>query len=228
MAAGEGLEMDYRMLDDFVLLNKSVATAIEALQRLGAHPGLSRDGFPVYQAYLRGHLADANVYILETLHESEEETSGTAYRESRDFEKKIRDPDDCYLDVLNRERERRQQGLPSLIDIRLKDRSTIGGVIEAETEGSNVETSEDTGEDEDTEPEDGETRRQRIIARVNALCTENTMTKQELYGFLGGSMAERWRRFVQAEPDNAWNHALPQMFERLCQVLGVSVVEILR
>jgi len=40
-----------------------------------------------------------------------------ANRERVAYEKKIRDPDDCYFDVRNREEELRAQGLPSQFGI---------------------------------------------------------------------------------------------------------------
>ena len=41
----------------------------------------------------------------------------SANRERVAFEKKLRDPDDCYLEVMSREEERREQGLPPMIGI---------------------------------------------------------------------------------------------------------------
>lgn len=48
----------------------------------------------------------------------------SAHRERRAYEKRRRDPDDCYLEVMAREEERREQGLPPRIGI-LQDRRGI-------------------------------------------------------------------------------------------------------
>ncbi len=109
--------MDHFVLEHLVTLNRSVEAAIDILKKLAAYPELQDDGFVARQSYFREHLADANVSILEALHESEETIGGAAYMERREYEKTVRDPDDCYLEVMHREKERQQQGLPSRIGV---------------------------------------------------------------------------------------------------------------
>jgi hypothetical protein len=55
--------------------------------------------------------------VLDALEESEQEAMLKANRERVSYEKKIRDPDDCYFDVRNREEQLRAQGLPSQLGI---------------------------------------------------------------------------------------------------------------
>jgi len=106
----------YRHLASF---NRSVGAALNLLQKLSEYPELQTDSFLAYQAYFREHLSNANLSILEALHDSEERIGGASCRERLAYERKVRDPDDCYFEVMKRERERLDLGLPSLIGIRL-------------------------------------------------------------------------------------------------------------
>jgi hypothetical protein len=106
----------YRYLASF---NRSVGAALNVLQKLSEYPELQTDSFLVYQAYFREHRSNANLSILEALHDTEERIGGASCRERLAYERKVRDPDDCYFDVMKREKERQELGLPSLIGIRL-------------------------------------------------------------------------------------------------------------
>ena len=82
--------------------------------------GLGGDGnenFIIFQSYFREYLGDTNMMVLDALEESEQETMLKANRERVAYEKKIRDPDDCYFDVRKREEELRAQGKPSKIGV---------------------------------------------------------------------------------------------------------------
>ena len=74
---------------------------------------MNNEDFIIFQSYFREFLAVTNMMILDALEESEQETMLKANKERVAHEKKIRDPDDCYFDVRNREEELRAQGLPS-------------------------------------------------------------------------------------------------------------------
>jgi predicted alpha/beta-fold hydrolase len=98
-------------------LNRNVEGALAILERLAEYPELSDEDFVVRQAYLREQVANVNMTVLNALGESEQKLMLSANRERVAFEKKIRDPDDCYLEVMSREDERREQGLPPMIGI---------------------------------------------------------------------------------------------------------------
>jgi hypothetical protein len=57
--------------------------------------------------------------VIDALEESEQATMIKANRERVAWEKKMRDPDDCHLDVRNREEELRREGQPSQIGLLL-------------------------------------------------------------------------------------------------------------
>ena len=176
--------------------------------------------------------------ILEALHESEEIAGGVAYKERRGYEKLVRDPDDCYLEVMQREKERQKQGLPPLIGIQYGMRNVARDETLPEVD---VETASDDPESEmeasegtddggaDLSPEErGEYRRQRIIARVEALRIKHLMTKQEFHTRIGPRTFEGWRCFVDSDASEAWKHVTPQMFEKIARVLGIESAELLR
>ena len=109
--------MDRKAYEHLAELNRNVEDALTVLQKLAEYPELKDEDFVVRKAYLREHLANANLTVLNALENSEQVRMLSANRERRAYEKKLRDPDDCYLEVTAREEERREQGLPSRIGI---------------------------------------------------------------------------------------------------------------
>jgi hypothetical protein len=244
MAAGEQ-EMDHSVFEHLALLNRNVDAAVDTLQKLAEYPELQDEGFTVRQAYLRECQASVNVSVLDAMEESEQAAIGSAYRERRGYEKKTRDPDDCYLDVLHREEERRQQGLPSLIGIQHgMRRATSHEVLEEIHAGleQNSDKSKIVGEPSEpqdtTEPDDAEIHivpeegndnfRQKLISRVEELRVAGKMTKQEFVTLIGPPAATSWEAFVAADASDAWNHVSTKMFERIAQVFGIGSAELLR
>jgi hypothetical protein len=109
--------MDRNALGYLTDLNRNVADALTLLEKLAEYPELNNEDFIIFQSYFREYLADTNMMVLDSLEESEQETMLKANKERVSYEKKIRDPDDCYFDVRNREKELRAQGLPSQFGI---------------------------------------------------------------------------------------------------------------
>lgn len=109
--------MDRNALGYLTDLNRNVEGALALLQKLAEYPELKNEDFTVLQSHFREQLANTNLIVLDALDDSEQETMLLAYRERVAYEKKIRDPDDCYLDVMSREEELRTQGLPSQIGL---------------------------------------------------------------------------------------------------------------
>jgi hypothetical protein len=236
--------MDHSVFEHLASLNRNVDAAINTLRKLAEHPELQGEDFTVREAYFRECVASVNVSILDAMEESEQQTIANAYRERRAYEKKVRDPDDCYLDVLHREEERRQQGLPSLIGIqRGMRRTTSREVLEEIHAGMERSASEPSAEhpadaedapDADTTEihvvpeEDNDNFPQRIIDRVEALRTARTMTKPEFITRIGPPAAASWNAFVTADPNDAWDHVSTKMFARIAQVFGIGSGDLLR
>jgi hypothetical protein len=109
--------MDRNALGYLTDLNRNVEDALTLMEKLSEYPELNNEDFIIYQSYFREFLAHTNMIVLDAVEESEQETMLKANRERVSYEKKIRDPDDCYFDVRNREEELRAQGLPSQLGI---------------------------------------------------------------------------------------------------------------
>ncbi|WP_213803739.1 hypothetical protein [Granulicella sp. dw_53] len=137
--------MDRNALGYLADLNRNVEGALLFLEKLAEYPELNNEDFIIYQSYFREYLADTNMMVLDALEESEQETMLKANRERVAWEKKIRDPDDCYFDVRNREEELREQGLPSQLGI-------LRGMRRTTTKDILSGSFEDNDEDE-TEPD---------------------------------------------------------------------------
>ena len=109
--------MDGNVFEYLMCLNQKVEGAIELLRRLSSYPALNKESFIIFQTYFREYLADANLRVICAIEESEEEVMREIGWTRAAYEKKLRDPDDCYIDVVRREEELRMQGRPSQLGI---------------------------------------------------------------------------------------------------------------
>ena len=109
--------MDGNVFEYLMGLNQKVEGAIELLRRLARYPALNTESFIIFQTYFREYLADANLRVIFAIEESEEEVMREIGWRRADYEKKLHDPDDCYIDVVRREEELRLQGRPSQLGI---------------------------------------------------------------------------------------------------------------
>jgi hypothetical protein len=98
-------------------LESEYGGSAEVLGKLAEYPELKDEDFTVRQAYLHEQCASVNVSVLHQLEKAEQKILFGSFKERRAYEKKVRDPDDCYLEVLRREEERRDRGLPPMIGI---------------------------------------------------------------------------------------------------------------
>jgi hypothetical protein len=75
--------------------------------------------------------------VIYAIEESEEEVMREVSWTRAAYEKKLRDPDDCYIDVVRREEELRVQGLPSQLGILfgLRKSEFIGDTLDEDGEG---------------------------------------------------------------------------------------------
>jgi hypothetical protein len=151
--------MDRNALGYLTDLNRNVEGALTLLEKLAEYPELNNEDFIIFQSYFREYMGDTNMMVLDALEESEQETMLKANKERVAYEKKIRDPDDCYFDVRNREEELRAQDLPSQLGIlwgmrRLTTADILSSSFEDEDEDEDeAETKPDSGEGESTNDE---------------------------------------------------------------------------
>src|SRR5260370_20112029 len=140
--------MDRNALGYLRDLNGHMEGALALLEKLAEYPELKNEDFIIYQSYFREYLADTNMIVLDALEESEQAMMLKANTERGAYEKKIRDPDDCYLDVMHREEELRKQGQPSQIGLLLGMRK----VTRAEILSASFEEEDEAGPDTEEEP----------------------------------------------------------------------------
>jgi ribosomal protein S18 acetylase RimI-like enzyme len=93
--------------------------------------------FIIYQTYFREYLADANLRVIYAIEESEEDVMRQVGWTRAAYEKKLRDPDDCYVDVVRPEEELRVQGLPSQLGVLfgMRKAEIVGDPLDRDKEG---------------------------------------------------------------------------------------------
>ncbi len=106
-----------RVYECLFLLNQSLQQVLRVLQRLEKCPGLRPALIRSYQVKLEEVRSEANYELTEILSELELRDWAKFGRKRRAWEKWLEDPDDVYLQVEEREEERRKKGLPSRIGI---------------------------------------------------------------------------------------------------------------
>jgi hypothetical protein len=131
--------MDGNVFEYLMGLNQKVEGAIELLRRLARYPALNTESFIILQTFFREYLADANLRVIFAIEESEEEVMREIGWTRAAYEKKLHDPDDCYIDVVRREEELRMQGRPSQLGILfgMRKAEIVGNPLDEDEEGEN-------------------------------------------------------------------------------------------
>ncbi len=106
-----------RVYEHLWALNQHLQQARLTLQRLEKCPGLRPALIRSYQVKLEEVRSEANYELTEILSELELRDWAKFGRKRRAWEKWLEDPDDVYLQVEEREEERRKKGLPPRIGI---------------------------------------------------------------------------------------------------------------
>ena len=109
--------MKLRVYEYLYLLNQNLQQALRVLQRLEKCPGLRRPFLRSFQVEIEDLRAQANHELTQSLCEREERDWYRFGRKRREWEKQFEDPDDVYIEVEEREEERRRRGLPPRIGI---------------------------------------------------------------------------------------------------------------
>ncbi len=109
--------MRFPIYESLYVLNRSIEDLLAILDTMAQAPGMPKRAFNAYRVdldYLRSH---ATQDVLEVMNDKEIEEMARLGRQKKAYEDSIRDLDDCYFEVQDREEQRRKQGLPSLIGI---------------------------------------------------------------------------------------------------------------
>jgi hypothetical protein len=128
MASSEGIRSAFptqpsarspklRTYESLFLWNQGVDQLVAALHSMEKLPLADKESLQVAQLTVEQLRADVNADFVEELVDMERIDEGRFWKQKRAYEKNWRDPDDVYLDVEQREEERKKQGLPPRIGI---------------------------------------------------------------------------------------------------------------
>jgi hypothetical protein len=147
--------MDRNAITYLSELNRGMDVVFAMLDKLLEYPELQKECFQVLKANLREELDNVNTAVLEVLEESEHDETYVAYKQRREYEKSTRDPDDCYLMVMEREKELLDQGQPSKIKILFNTGEATREEIMSPPFGEEAEDEEGSEMDQDRSPVKG-------------------------------------------------------------------------
>lgn len=106
-----------RLYENLFLWNQGVDQLVAILRRMAKFSCAHNGRLHHAQNEIEEVRADVNADLLEEQAEFELKDAGWFYRQRRDYEKKLEDPDDVYIEVEHREAERKKQGLPPRIGV---------------------------------------------------------------------------------------------------------------
>jgi hypothetical protein len=106
-----------RFYESLFLWNQGVEQLVATLRSMEKLPLADKESLHVAQLTVEELRADVNADFVEELVDMERIDEGRLWKQKRAYENKWRDPDDVYIDVEQREQERKKQGLPPRIGI---------------------------------------------------------------------------------------------------------------
>ena len=106
-----------RIYESLFLWNQGIDQLLATLRGMEKFSFADKESLQSAQVEIEEVRADVNADFLEEMEEHERRDGGHFWKQRRAYEKKWRDPDDVYIDVEQREQERKQQGLPPRIGI---------------------------------------------------------------------------------------------------------------
>ena len=106
-----------RFYESLFLWNQGVDQLLAILRRLERLPFAHKPSLQCTQAEVEELRAGVNADFVEEIGEYERREQGRFWKQRRAYEKTMEDPDDVYLEVEEREEQRRKQGLPPRLGI---------------------------------------------------------------------------------------------------------------
>ena len=100
-----------RIYESLFLLNQGVDQIVALLRGMEKLSIADKESVRCAVVEIEEVRCDMNADFTEKLADSERFDEGRFWKQRREFEKKWRDPDDVYVDVQQREEERKKQGL---------------------------------------------------------------------------------------------------------------------
>lgn len=109
--------MRFPIYELLYLLNRNLQETRDLLDRIQKSPRISKNKFKTYLTDVEYLRAEATQDVLEVMNDIEIDEMSRWSKEKKVYEDSVRDLDDVYFEVQEREEQRREQGLPSLIGI---------------------------------------------------------------------------------------------------------------
>ena len=104
--------MNLRLFQELTELNAAFEQVIQGLQRMEKVKLYHSDIIRYARADVESARVDANREFFDNFHEIVENDAVWAYKFQREYNKKIKDPDDIYLEIKDSEERRKKKGLP--------------------------------------------------------------------------------------------------------------------
>jgi hypothetical protein len=104
--------MNLRLFQELTELNAAFEQVIQGLQRMEKVKLYHSDIIRYARADVESARVDANREFFDNFDEIVENDAVWAYKFQREYNKKIKDPDDIYLEVRDSEERRKKKGLP--------------------------------------------------------------------------------------------------------------------
>jgi hypothetical protein len=104
--------MNLRLFHELMDLNLAFEQVLDGLQRLEKVRLFNAEVIRYARADVESARVDANREFFDNFDDIVENDAVWAYKFQRDYNKKIRDPDDIYLEIKDSEERRKKKGLP--------------------------------------------------------------------------------------------------------------------
>lgn len=106
-----------RIYESLFMLNQGVDQVVATLRGMEKFPFLRKGALQCAQDEIEEVRAGVNADFVEELADRERHDEGRFWKQRRTYEDKLKDPDDVYLSVEEREEERKKKGLPPRVGI---------------------------------------------------------------------------------------------------------------
>jgi hypothetical protein len=109
--------MKIHLFQELLALNEEFGHVIHGLERMEKEPTYKKEMIRWAKAHVESAQVEANRQFFDEFDAIVENDAIEAYKFLRDHRKKVTDPDDIYLEIIQREESRKAKGLPPRVAI---------------------------------------------------------------------------------------------------------------
>jgi hypothetical protein len=160
--------MRFPVYESLYFLNRNVQDLLVILEEIEKAPGIPKRAFDAYKVeiqYLRSH---ATQDVLEVMNDKEIHEMAVLGKQKKAYEDSLRDLDDVYFEVQEREEQRRRQGLPSLIGVLRGYQPSTAERVETDVEPSVARSSHVVRSGRENRPTAGDPHRNASAPKTRA------------------------------------------------------------